>query len=155
AGYPQINVHENHSFTISTQAEKETFKIEDLFADYGKKNDDYFLLSVQKATPEAFVVNFSFSSTREDMYHVCMTQDLSTIEVVRGKDEALEEWIGSGVADAFSDVLFQKDIGDHYSLLTFADSLYNHATKEIIHVDADDRLSNNGEYVYIDGNRKQ
>src|SRR5699024_10842117 len=154
AGYPQIDVHEDHSFTISTLAEKETFYIGDLFADYGKKNDDYFLLSVQKATTEAFVINFSFSSTREDVYHLFMTQDLSTIEVVSGEDAALEEWIASGVEDAFSDLLFTKEFGENYSLLTFADAFYNHETEEIVHVDEDDRLSENGEYVYIDGNRE-
>src|SRR5699024_2272201 len=105
-GYPMIEVGEDHSFTISTLEEKETFRIGDLFADYGKKNDDYFLLSVQKATPEAFVINFHFSNTRKDVYHLFMTQDLSTIEVVSGEDAALEEWIASGVEDAFSDLLF-------------------------------------------------
>src|SRR5699024_2455025 len=121
---------------------------------YGKKNDDYFLLSVQKATPEAFVINFHFSNTRKDVYHLFMTQDLSTIEVVSGEDAALEEWIASGVEDAFSDLLFTKEFGEHYSLLTFADAFYNHETEEIVHVDEDDRLSENGEYVYIDGNRE-
>lgn len=155
AGYPHVEIGEDHSFTISTLAGKETFYIEDLFADYGKKNDDYFLLRVEKATTDACIINFSFSSTNDDVYHLFMTQDLSTIEVVNGEDEALGKWIASGMGDFFSELIFKREFGRHYSSLTFSDSFYDHEKEEIVHVDEDDRLSANGEYVYIDGNRRQ
>src|SRR5699024_5637318 len=101
-GYPKVTTEEKKAITITTDTHEERFDIVDLLGEYGRKGDEYFTLQVQKANKDSFFLSVSFSgSPVKDIYHLFMSQDFSTIEVVDGELKSFAEHIASGKLDDF------------------------------------------------------
>ncbi len=80
-----------------------------------------------------------------------MTQDFSKVEVVNGEDKALAEHIASGILDEFSDVLFASTINERYATLRMLPAIYDKEDHVLVEIDASDQLSEDGQYVYLNG----
>lgn len=151
-GYPKVTVEREQAFTITTNSHEERFDIADVLGEYGRHGNELFTLDVQKANKDSFFLTISFSSSRvEDVYHLFMSQDFSTIEVVDGEIEPFAEQIASGKLDDFSDLIFQTDINDRYVMIRGLHEIYDRENKEIAPIHKSDLLSKDGKYVYING----
>lgn len=153
--YPTATIEKDNTLTITSMIEQENFDPANILADYGKETKDFYNIEIHQANEDAFLMSLYYHSVRDrDVYHLIITQDFSSIEVIDGELEPFSKAIESGELDHYADLLYKTEINDRFASIYGLNGIYDREKETVVFIDEDDVLSKDGKYVYLKGDHK-
>lgn len=151
---PIIQLQEENVLTIETEFSKEEYDLTELLSEYDVKPTDELVFNVVAVTEDEFQIHInSFNNEESSWFEVSLfvKQDLSNLIVTQPFGEEFEQKLSEGQLADFENLFMELGSSGYLSKLFLGNIIWNEDTKELHRVDENDSLSENGEFVYLDG----
>lgn len=154
--YPYVTMKDNKELTIETTEGKKTFNLSKLLSDYDYNKDEYLSFHLLQATEEMALIRIRTLDSDDDFEALLLVdQDFSTVEVIDSREEELESFILSKDFSPYKELFMEREISDDlFHLIDIYNrpvNFYDDKEQEILTIDDDDVISEDREYVYLDG----
>ncbi|MGG3797569.1 hypothetical protein [Metabacillus fastidiosus] len=152
---PVLAMEENNQLRIKTTLNEKVLDLPKLMKEYGVKKTDEIEFDLLECKDNYFILeisDYSVETFKEEKLFLTLfiKKDLSEIVISEWFDESIQEKLNEGELDSFLRDFQQIGESDRYVFL-YGRTIIDTETKKIVKINEEDYLSNDGQYIYING----
>lgn len=148
----------DNQLTIKTAKNEKAFNLRELLEHNGIEGGSDYTVNIIEADEDHFVLTLEDSEKSgqiAELYYLFADHNLSNITITQLKPEETQDIIDSGQLKPYYDTFKSIDDNGDYKLLFNGVDVLNTVTNKVTRIKKDDYLSNDGKYVYLDGDKKE
>lgn len=148
---PLIQIQEDNILHIETDEAEREYDLTELLSNYDMQANDDISVNVAAVTEDSFQIDINNNSKDYMEVGLFFKQDLSDVVVSKPFGSELEKSLQEGKFADFEDLFVELGSNGHLFKTALGHEIWNKEKKELIRIDEDDYLSEDGQFVYLDG----
>ncbi|MEC2075128.1 hypothetical protein [Metabacillus fastidiosus] len=156
---PSVILKEDNQLEITTKYKSKIISLPELLAEYGVRKSDRLIVNISEINDQFFILDIQDPSIEDAEEGILYTtlfikQDLSDFKVSELTNEDLQAALDKGELDQYKAGLKKVNDSKRYAFL-FDDMIVDLEKNQIIEINENDYISNDGKYVYINGQTEE